>query len=333
MRASRLLSMLILLQMRGRLSAQTLAREFEVSVRTIYRDVDELSAAGVPIYAESGRTGGFALDSKYRTQLTGLTPAESEALLLGGIGVAAADLGMGADATAAQLKMLASLPPDSGASAQRVAERFHVDPVGWYRRREQLTHLPTLASAVWGDRRIRVLYESWSGIGTRELDPLGLVLKGGFWYLVAAKKGELRTYRVSGIRQLDVLTAKSRRLSTFSLRRYWTEWTRDFELRLLAERADIKLSPQGLRILRDLSPAAAEAVDAKHQASTPEGWIRADIPIESVAYATRQLLLLGAEMEVLAPEELRVSIAREAQRVVDRYSPPERVTGRGKETR
>src|SRR5215470_2164491 len=179
MRASRLLSLLILLQMRGRMSAEALAAEFEVSVRTIYRDMDQLSAAGVPVYAERGRNGGFALLDGYRTRLTGFTPAEAEALLLAGVGPAAADLGIGAEAAAAQLKLLASLPPDSGASAQRVASRFHLDPINWYSRAESIDILPALASAVWTEKRVRIRYESWTDLVTREVDPLGLVLKAG----------------------------------------------------------------------------------------------------------------------------------------------------------
>src|SRR5574338_1215164 len=159
MRASRLLSILILLQMRGRMSAEALAAEFEVSVRTIYRDIDQLSAAGVPVYAERGRSGGFQLLDGYRTRLTGFTPAEADALLLAGVGGAAADLGIGAELAQAQLKLLASLPPDSGASAQRVATRFHLDPINWYTRSEPLDLLPSLAAAVWRDQRIRIRYE------------------------------------------------------------------------------------------------------------------------------------------------------------------------------
>src|SRR5512143_1952796 len=225
MRASRLLSLLILLQMRGRMSAEALAAEFEVSVRTIYRDVDQLSAAGVPVYAERGRNGGFALLDGYRTRLTGFTPAEAEALLLAGVGPAAADLGVGAEAAAAQLKLLASLPPDSGASAQRVAARFHLDPVNWYRRVEASEILPAVANAVWGERRIRVRYESWRDLVDRDLDPLGLVLKAGVWYLVAAVKGQARTYRVSNIRALEVLSAKAQRPARFDLARYWASWS------------------------------------------------------------------------------------------------------------
>ena len=320
MRASRLLSILILLQMRGRLSADTLAREFEVSVRTIYRDIEQLSAAGVPVYAERGRAGGFALLDGYRTKLTGFTPVEAEALLLAGIGGAAADLGVGAEAAAAQLKLLASLPPDSGASAQRVASRIHLDPTRWYSRPENIDILPALASAVWNGTRIRVQYESWKQIVKRELDPLGLVLKGGVWYLVAAVKGQPRTYRASNIRGLDVLEAQIQRPARFNLARYWTAWAKDFETRLLRERAVVKLSSLGLMMLRDLSPAAAEAVDSAHRRRAPSGWIKADIPIENIEYATLQLLRLGAEVEVIAPQALRAAIAKEAKRIVRLYT-------------
>jgi predicted DNA-binding transcriptional regulator YafY len=319
MRASRLLSILILLQMRGRLSAETLAREFEVSVRTIYRDIDQLSAAGVPVYAERGRTGGFALLDGYRTRLTGLTPGEAEALLLAGAGGAAVDLGIGAEAAAAQLKMLASLPPDSGASAQRIGARFHLDPANWYSRAEAIEILPALASAVWRDTRIRVAYESWKDLVTRELDPLGLVLKGGLWYLVAAVKGQTRTYRVSNIRSLAVLDAHFKRPARFDLARFWRGWTKDFEARLLRERAVVKLSPEGLRLLREVSPAAAEAADTAHRACKPAGWIKAEIPIESAAFAARQFLRLGADIEVIAPPALRTAIAREAKQIAALY--------------
>jgi predicted DNA-binding transcriptional regulator YafY len=320
MRAGRLLSMLILLQMRGRMSAEVLAAEFEVSVRTIYRDIDQLSAAGVPVYAERGRNGGFALLDGYRTRLTGFTPAEAEALLLAGVGTAATDLGVGAEAAAAQLKLLASLPPDSGASAQRVASRFHLDPVNWYSRVEASEILPAVANAVWGERRIHVRYESWRDLVDRDLDPLGLVLKAGVWYLVAAVKGQARTYRVSNIRALEVLSAKAQRPARFDLGRYWAAWSHDFEARMFSERAMVKLSPQGRRILRDVSPVASEAAEAQHRACKPKSWVKAEIPIESVTLAARQLVRLGAEVEVLTPAPLRAAIAREAESVAALYA-------------
>lgn len=320
MRASRLLSILILLQMRGRLSAEALAAEFEVSVRTIYRDIDQLSAAGVPVYAERGRAGGFALLDGYRTKLTGFTPAEADALVLAGVGGAAADLGIGAEAAAAQLKLLASLPPDAGASAQRVAQRFHLDPANWYTRAEALPLLPKVAEAVWLEKRVRVRYESWKDEVTRELDPLGLVLKGGLWYLIAAVNAAPRTYRVSNIRELQILEAGARRPRRFDLARFWSGWVKAFEKRLLSARAEVKFSPAGLRILRDVSPAAAEAAAAKNEPCQPVGWVRATIPVESAEQAVRQLLRLGAEAEVLGPAPLRAAMAAEAKATAARYA-------------
>lgn len=326
MRASRLLSILMNLQMRGRLSAEALAQEFEVSVRTIYRDVDQLSATGVPIYAERGRTGGFALADGYRTKLTGFTPAEADALLLTGVGGAAADLGIAADLAAAQLKLLASLPPDSASSAQRVASRFHLDPVNWYNRSDSVAFLPAVASAVWREKRIRVRYDSWKDIVVRDLDPLGLVLKGGAWYLVAAAKGQVRTYRVSNILHLDVLDQLFQRPPRFDLSRFWTAAAKTFEAGLLRERAVVKLSPAGRKFLREVSPAAAEAVEKAHRRCKPAGWVKAEIPIENVAHATRQLLRLGADVEVVSPVALRTSLAREAARVMDMYASKSRRT-------
>lgn len=310
----------MLLQLRGRVSASALARELEVSVRTIYRDVEALSAGGVPIYAEPGRNGGVALSDGFRTRLTGLTRGEAASLPFAGLAGAAKDLGLGAEAAAAQLKLLASLPADSGASAQRIAERFHLDPLPWYHRAETLECLPALAGAVWRERKVRIEYESWKGGLTRELAPLGLVLKGGLWYLVASDRGQPRTYRVSGIAKLDVLEAGFARPARFDLARYWPGWIEEFEARLMREMATVRLSPEGLRVLRATSPATAERAEASQRASTVRGWIEAEIPIETPEYSARQLLRLGAEVEVLAPRELREAIAREAAKVAALYA-------------
>ncbi|MBX9745872.1 MAG: transcriptional regulator [Hyphomonadaceae bacterium] len=311
-----------MLQMRGRLSAETLAQEFEVSVRTIYRDIDQLSAAGVPVYAERGRAGGFALHEGYRTRLTGFTPSEAEALLLAGAGSAAADLGIGPEAAAAQLKLLASLPADAGASAQRIASRFHLDPANWYAREERIECLPALADAVWRERRIRVRYESWKDTVTRDLDPLGLVLKAGNWYLVAAAKGKPRTYRAANIQSLKVLDIKSQRPPRFVLAHYWKQWLHEFEARLMQERAQIKVSPEGRRLLRESMPAAAEAVEKRNAPCRPAGWVKAEIPVEANAHAVRQILRIGGEIEVIGPSALRETVRREAQAIVARHGKP-----------
>lgn len=319
MRASRLLTLLILLQMRGKLPAEALARELEVSVRTVYRDIDELSAAGVPIYAEQGRNGGIALHDGYRTRLTGLSTAEAEALSLAGLGQAAAALGMGEDAATARLKMMAALPPASGEGARRIAERFYLDPAPWYHRAEAVAELPALAQAVWRDRRIRLRYESWSEVVTREIDPLGLAVKGGLWYLVGAMGGSVRTYRVSSIQKLEILDETARRPAYFNLAAYWNEWAGAFEARLLGARARVRLSPEGRRILRATSSLAADHVEATARLYGPDGWVEAELPFETPDYSARQLLRLGAEVEVLEPQALREAVRNEARRVADIY--------------
>ncbi|WP_395685630.1 helix-turn-helix transcriptional regulator [Caenimonas koreensis] len=319
MRSSRLLSIQMHLQLRGCVSAEALAREFEVSVRTIYRDVDALSASGVPVFAQRGRNGGIALHEGYRTRLTGMTTAEARSVPLAGLPMAARDLGLGVDAAAAQRKLMTSLPELGGADAQLIAERFHIDPVPWYHRAEVVDWLPTLAAAAWQDRRVRITYEGWDGQSQREVGPLGLVLKGGLWYLVAMAAGRPRTYRVSAIRSLEATDAKVARPRSFDLAQYWPRSVAQFEARLMRTTARVLITEEGLRILRAVSPAAAERVQATQQATSRVGWMQAELPIESPAYSARQILRLGTEVEVLAPPEVRRAVAREAAAVARRH--------------
>lgn len=329
MRSSRLLSILLRLQLRGRVPASALAQEFECSVRTVYRDLDALSAAGVPVHAERGRNGGIVLAPGWRTQLTGLTGPEARGVPLAGLASAARDLGLGTAATDVQLKLLASLPPDAAADAGRMAERFHVDPLPWYHRPEPLPHLPALAAAVWEGQRVRVRYESWAGAGERTLSPLGLVLKGGLWYLVASAGGRgpkaaPRSYRVSGIQALRVLQQPAQRPAGFVLAAHWPQAVAEFESRLMAGRAVVRLSEEGLRILRAVQPAAAEWALRTQRKTRRAGWIEAELPTEPDAYAARQLLRLGTEVEVLAPASLRAAVAKEATAVARRHGRPAR---------
>lgn len=322
MRSSRLLSILLRLQLRGRIAASELAREFEVAVRTIYRDLDALSAAGVPVHARRGRGGGIVLAEGWRTQLTGLTGSEARSVPLAGLASAARDLGLGAEAADVQLKLLASLPPDAAANAGRIAERFHVDPLPWYHCPETLPHLPSLANSVWQGLRVRMHYESWQGEAERTVSPLGLVLKGGLWYLVAVAAGRRaapRTFRVSGIRSLRVLAQPASRPAGFVLATHWPASVTEFEARLMAHRATVRLSEEGLRLLRAVQPLAAQCALATQRPTRRRGWIEAELPTEPDAYAARQLLRLGTEVEVLAPDTLRRAVAREAAAVARRH--------------
>ena len=254
MRASRLLSILLLLQTRGRMSAEALASEVEASVRTVFRDVDQLSAAGIPIWAERGRNGGFQLKEGWRTKLTGLTTEEARAIFLAGLPGPAAELGLGEAMTSAQLKLLAALPADWQASAQRVGSRFHLDPIDWFRSAESTEHLRPVAEAVWQERRLKIRYRSWNRESDRLVDPFGVVLKAGRWYMVARADGDVRTFRVSNIQALEMLEARfSRELSsiwptTGARRRNASETS------VYRSKAQLRVSPLGFRRLSLSAP-------------------------------------------------------------------------------
>lgn len=320
MRASRLLSILLLLQTRGRMTAQALADEFETSVRTIYRDIDHLSAAGVPVYADRGRGGGFQLLEGYRTRLTGLSAAEAETLFLSGLPGPAAELGLGDAMAAAQLKLLAALPAEGRSGAARVGGRFHLDPIGWYRNADQTDVLPALADAVWTARRVRIRYDSWAGIVDRDLEPLGLTLKAGVWYVVARAGGKPRTYRVSNIQALEQLAESFERPEAFDLPAYWRAWVKDFEDRLYRGEAVLRLSPAGLRAVCNVSPVAERAARGATSVDA-DGWATIRIPIESIEHAASDFLKLGVEAEVLAPSDLRVRMAEIADGLTKIYAP------------
>ena len=337
MRASRLLSILLLLQARGRMTAQALADEFEISIRTVYRDVDQLSAAGVPVYADRGRDGGFQLLDGYRTRLTGLTPAEAEALFLSGLPGPAADLGLGDAVAAAQLKLMAALPAEKRNAAARVAGRFHLDLVGWFQKVQSKAVLPALATAVWNTRRIHIRYERRTGIAERELEPLGLALKAGIWYLVAQVVSKpvvpnpvvpmavpdaaaLRTYRVAAIQTLNLTDEVFTRPKDFDLAAYWTAAAKEFETSVYKAEAKLRLSPQGLKLLSKLAPAVGEMAGRTKSAADKTGWTRVTIPIESIEHAAGEMLKLGAEAEVLTPPELRQRMAEIAADMGKIYS-------------
>jgi predicted DNA-binding transcriptional regulator YafY len=330
MRASRLLHLLLLLQTRGRMTAQELAEELEVSVRTVYRDVESLGAAGVPLYADRGPTGGYQLLDGYRTRLTGLTPDEADSLFLAGMPGPAAELGLGAVMTAAQLKLLAALPPELADRAGRVRERFHLDTPGWFREADHTPYLTAVAGAVWAQTRLRVIYRRWGPEDVeRVLEPLGLVLKGGFWYLVAKPADRPpRTYRVSRIVALDALPGRFARPDGFDLATFWREWAARYERRIFQEQAVVRMSRRAREDLPDLlGVPVARAALATAGRPDPEGWAVLTVPIESIAHAHTALLKLGAEVEVLEPTALRELVERTiadlARLYHRRHRPPE----------
>jgi predicted DNA-binding transcriptional regulator YafY len=313
MRASRLVTLLLLLQTRGRLTAAELARELEVSERTVHRDVDALSEAGVPIYAERGPHGGVQLVDGYRTRLTGMTADEAEALFLSGLPGPAAELGLGTVMTAARLKVLAALPGELRARASRLVERFYLDAAGWFRGAEPVPHLSTLAEGVWESRRVTIEYERGDQSVGRVIDPLGLVLKAGIWYVVAVHEGQLRTYRVS-------------RVTGAAIGDEQFERPRDFESSAAYEREMVRL-PVIVRIAPDRIGNLADFVGNKAVADAevidepdPEGWTRLRLKVDWPEEAPGHLLGLGGDLEVLDPPHVRERLVELASGAVARHA-------------
>ncbi len=325
MRASRLLSILLTLTVRGRVSAAQLATELEVSLRTIYRDVEALSAAGVPIYATRGRSGGFQLLDGYRTRLTGMTADEADALFLAGLPGAAADLGLGSVLAATQLKLLAALPPELRARAARIRDRFYLDAPGWLRENEAPPFLATIAEAAWTQRRLEVRYERANReVRERLLDPLGLVLKAGTWYFVATPypgdgRGP-RTYRVSRVHTAAARDEVFERPVNFDLETFWADYQRGYEKRVYRDSALVRLSPAGRELLFLVGTIAARRARAEMSEPDADGWTNTRIPIESVRHGHHALLQLGEHVEVLEPVELRRLISASVSALAVRYS-------------
>ncbi|WP_235497784.1 YafY family protein [Frankia sp. R43] len=345
MRADRLLSVLLLLQARGRLTAREIADELAVSVRTVYRDVESLAGAGIPVVAERGSTGGYRLLGGYRTSLTGLTAGESDSLPLAGLPAAAEALGFGPGAAAVERKLLAALPSGNRQRAQHARRLFHLDAPGWFRDVEPVPHLAEVAGAVWECRPLRLTYLRWRSPQevVRDVEPLGVVLKSGTWYLVAAtatatatataaKAGAgaaagdaVRVYRVGKIHHLETLPGTFPRPDDFDLAAFWAGWTARYEADVYRATATVRFSPEGLRMAPfRLAPAVMRALRSTAQTPDADGWVRARLPIESIRHARGDLLVLGAEVEVLEPPELREAMTMAAAALTALYARPAR---------
>lgn len=314
------MSLLLLLQTKGRMTAQALADELEVSVRTIYRDVESLHAAGVPLYGDAGPSGGYQLLDGYRTRLTGLTEQEAESLFLAGLPGPAAELGLGDAVAAAQLKLMAALPSSMRDRASRMAERFHLDAPAWYYDPEKSPFLEVVADAVWRGRLLEIDYRRWQAPEevTRVLRPLGLVLKAGRWYLVAQGSSRISTYRVSQIQAVSVLDESFERPAGFDLAAHWVASLEDFQARQFTGEATIRLSPAAWKSFSsNVLPAVARA--AEESAVDDGERVRVTIPIESIGHATGMLLRMGGEVEVLAPDELRAQVTAAVRQLASIY--------------
>lgn len=329
MRASRLVQLLLLLQANGRMTAAQLAERLEVSVRTIYRDLEALSGAGVPVYAEPGPGGGCQLVDGYRTRLTGLTADEAQAMALSGLPGAAAELGLGTVLAAAQVKVDAAMPPELRGRAVRMRERFHLDAPGWFKQPEAVPHLATLARGVWEERAVEVRYVRWDHeageqrASERVLEPLGLVLKAGVWYLVANVGGHEahRTYRVSRVAEARLRDEHFHRPLDFDLSAAWDASRESFADRVLQHEVVARVRSDWLDRLRwVLDPPSSFRAEPGGAEPDEDGWARIVIATEHPDHALRSLLSMGGAAEVLEPPLLREQAAAEVAAASARYA-------------
>ncbi|MFE3600973.1 helix-turn-helix transcriptional regulator [Streptomyces sp. NPDC059096] len=320
MRAARLIKMVLLLQSRPSMTAGELARELEVSERTITRDAQALSEAGIPVYANRGRSGGYRLVGGYRTRLTGLARGEAEALFLSGVPGALREMGLDDISSAARLKVSAALLPSLRDAPDTAAQRFHLDAPGWYHEPQTPELLPVIAEAVWDDRLVAARYRREDQEVERELAPYGLVLKAGVWYVCAGTEGTYRVYRIDRFTAVDPSQERFIREDSFDLPAFWEERAAEFTRSLLRREIEVRLSPEGARRLPYVvdRAAAGAAIEAAPPADE-QGRITLTLPVESEEVAYEQLLTLGPDAEVLGPETLRRRFAEAAARMRDLY--------------
>ncbi|MET9726517.1 helix-turn-helix transcriptional regulator [Streptomyces zaomyceticus] len=319
MRAARLIKLVLLLQSRPSMTAAELAAELEVSERTITRDALALSEAGVPVYADRGRSGGYRLVGGYRTRLTGLARGEAEALFLSGLPGALRDMGLEDAASAARLKVSAALLPSLRDAPDSVAQRFLLDAPGWYQEPETPEMLPPIADAVWDDRMVSARYRRGDREVERELAPYGLVLKAGVWYLCACSGTAFRTYRVDRFTAVALSGDRFVRDETFALEEFWAERAAEFARSILRAEVVVRLTEAGAVGLPHVMDrvAAEEALAAGTRDA--DGRVTATVPVESEEVAFVQLLALGAEAEVLAPASLRARFGEAADAMAALY--------------
>jgi len=315
-RASRMMALLLHLQVRGQATGAELARRLEVSERTVQRDVEALAASGIPVRSTRGPSGGYRLDGGYRTRLTGVGLDEAGALAFLGLAGPAQQLGLGEVLEGARIKVWASLTGEARQRAGRTAERFHLDPVRFYGTPEPVPCLTQLADAVWRDRRIRMRYVRNGRAATREVDPLGLVLAAGDWYLIALRAGHRRTYRVSRVRAVDVLDEPVARPAGFDLAESWAAARRELETERTAVEVTLRVSARVLPRLRKLVPVHGQG-EVPVTATEP---VEVRVPFEDEAWACEAILSLGAAAEVIRPPAMRRRVAAELRAAAARYA-------------
>ena len=320
MRADRLLSLLMLLQTRGRLTAHTLADELEVSERTIYRDIDALSMAGVPVYAERGPGGGVSLMDHYRTQLTGMTEHELQALFLLSLPAPLADLGLRDDLRAALLKLTAALPDRDREEAHYLQQRIHVDAAGWFSTDEPAPHLHTIYQAVLNNHALRLTYHlPFSTEVERTVEPFGLISKAGVWHLVARRHDHFKVLRVAEVLSAIPVDQPFIRPANFDLAAFWADWCAASEENRWFFWATIDVAPELLPLLRYHYGDQLDTIFAQGSEPDDAGWRTIDLPFDSFEAARERLMGYGRAAKIRAPEALRHTVRDFAEQIVQLY--------------
>lgn len=322
-KSDRLLSLLLLLQGHGRLTARRLAERLEVTERTIHRDVEALSAAGVPVYAERGRNGGIALLPGYRTDVSGLSAGEARALFIfAGRGSAAAELGLESELRGALRKLLAALPPPQRPQAEEAQQRVVVDPRGWMRQGEELPFLDVIQEAVWAGRKLRIDYrrDGANSAAERVLDTYGLVAKAGIWYLIAGDRGEARLYRVSRVEAAEMLEEAAARPPGLDLDELWQDLRRRVEERGPGVEVELDVRRERSEMLLRLARSQLTGLPVETTEGDTRGWLRHRLRFVAEGAAQGLLLGFGTDVEVLKPASLRESMGATASGVAALYS-------------
>jgi len=319
-RADRLLSILLLLQGRGKMTAQALAEELEVSERTVYRDIDALCTSGVPIYSESGHGGGYGLMEDYRTHLTGLNKEELRALMTLGSFAPLSDLGLRQDLRAALLKISAALPESSRVDDSRIQHFFHFDQTWWQQSNDWMPHLQRVQEALWENRKLEILYRLPQPLEIRHLvSPYGLVVKAGRWYLVCEKNGSVYVYRLSELLDVQLSDEVFMRPEGFDLAAFWAKWCRRYEGFLTVFSVTLEVASRVMPLLRQTFGEQVERQLSDLGPIEAGGWYRIEVSFESFEAAREKVLGLGNGVRVVAPLALQLSVQDYAAQILKLY--------------
>ena len=317
MRADRLLAILLTVQMRGKATARDLAEHLEVSERTIYRDIDALSAAGVPVYAERGPGGGIALLENYQTQLTGLNENEVQALSLFSNQGALSDLGLSGPLNTALIKLSAALPQVFRQSLERSRKRIYLDPNRWFSVAEEVPYLHIFQTAVWEEKQVKLQYgRDQESVRSYALKPYGLVAKVGIWYVVGQTGKGLRTFRISRVQSAELSETSFQRPADFDLTSYWHAWVKDYEQNLPHYPVTLRAHPEALS---HLSYHTSISRDTTTNEPDPTGWHELTITFENLEHAVGVLVNVASKVEIVAPLELRERLIRVASGILELY--------------